>query len=61
MVKVMQVYVVMIVNMDVQIGIVIEMLKKIGCDKNMILVFLSDNGVNLVEGFYYEFELDFWK
>ncbi|EKF6602602.1 arylsulfatase [Salmonella enterica] len=59
--KVMQVYAAMIANMDAQIGTVIETLKKTGRDKNTILVFLSDNGVNPAEGFHYESEPDFWK
>ncbi|WP_183045748.1 sulfatase-like hydrolase/transferase, partial [Salmonella enterica] len=50
--KVMQVYAAMIANMDAQIGTVIETLKKTGRDKNTILVFLSDNGVNPAEGFH---------
>ena len=59
--KVMQVYAAMIANMDAQIGTVMETLKQTGRDKNTLLIFLTDNGANPAEGFYYESEPAFWK
>jgi arylsulfatase len=50
----MQVYAAMIANMDAQIGTLMETLKQTGRDKNTLLVFLTDNGANPAEGFYYE-------
>lgn len=57
----MQVYAAMIANMDAQIGTVMETLKQTGRDKNTLLIFLTDNGANPAEGFYYESEPAFWK
>lgn len=59
--KVMQVYAAMIANMDAQIGTVMETLKQTGRDKNTLLIFLTDNGANPAEGFYYESEPTFWQ
>ncbi len=59
--KVMQVYAAMIANMDAQIGTLMETLKQTGRDKNTLLVFLTDNGANPAQGFYYESTPEFWK
>lgn len=57
----MQVYAAMIANMDAQIGTLMETLKQTGRDKNTLLVFLTDNGANPAQGFYYESTPEFWK
>ncbi|MBD4598161.1 sulfatase-like hydrolase/transferase, partial [Xanthomonas citri pv. citri] len=59
--KVMQVYAAMIANMDAQIGTLMDTLKQTGRDKNTLLVFLTDNGANPAQGFYYESTPEFWK
>lgn len=59
--KIMQVYASMISNMDYQIGKLFQSLKKTGRYKNSIIIFLSDNGANPKQGFYYRSEPKFWQ
>ncbi|WP_203067746.1 arylsulfatase [Serratia sp. Tan611] len=59
--KTMQVYAAMIANMDAQIGKVMQTLKQTGRDKNTIVLFLTDNGANPAQGFYYGSQPDYWR
>ncbi|MBD8453331.1 arylsulfatase [Serratia rubidaea] len=59
--KTMQVYAAMIANMDAQIGKVMQTLKQTGRDKNTIVLFLTDNGANPAQGFYYGSQDDYWR